>query len=400
VKQLLILFQFLLPLSSSAIAPSHLWPLFIIMGTMGIPRFLHIIRALVLLHVCSHTQAYSVNPSCKSYGDNNLDLTKWLRESMEEAKDLATLAKGRVTQPYEDDQDNSHDEIWHGETDGSKLSVAEGTHVTIHSSLHIVALTPIGYYQKVIDMPHWTYKESVGSLIIDRLTVECGGDSIVPDGDQWLDMTTLYKFTIGSQNAPKGPESHVCDGADGWTLLGKNDIENPLGVAGEDRIGIIILCKAAIERLYDYNIPVRSEHPQLEAASLAMVQRKGMLKEGEQVTVSLSHVWSSTLLHELFHYVLDEQSNYLPFIPLDWVNQLITAVFPTYTDADEVYDWIDCTDRDDFLQGFEDAVHNPDSFALFAVGKSLYLTKASELLLIRHGYSCRNRSSRSQPVRI
>jgi hypothetical protein len=320
-KHLLILFQFLLPLSSSATAPSHLWPLFIIMGTMGIARFLHLIRALVLLHVCSHTQAYSLSPSCEHFGNDNLDLTTWLRESMEEAKDIAILARDRVTKPDADDLDNSHEEIWHGEKDVSKLSVAEGRHAIIHGSMHSIILTLIGYYQKVIDMPHWAYKKSVESLVLDGLTLDCSGDSFVPYGTtQWLDMATLYVFDLGPKNAPKGPKSHICDGTEGWPLIGKYNIQNPTGAAGEQNVGIIIMCKQALERLPNPDIAVRSEHPQLEAASLAMVKRQGMLKEREQIGKSLSHVWSSTLLHELFHLVLNEESNHLLFLPLSWVD--------------------------------------------------------------------------------
>jgi hypothetical protein len=287
---------------------------------MGVARFLHIIQALVVLQVCSRTQAYSFASSCGNFGDDNLELRNWLKESMAEAKDLATWARDRVTKPDADQFDNSHEEIWHGETDVSKLSVAEGTHVIAHGSLHMITLTPIGYYQKVIDMPHWEYTESVGSLVLDGLTLECGGDSIVPDGNKWFDMTTLYYFDLGPENAPKGPNSHICDGTEGWPVSGKYNIQNPTGAAGEESASLIIMCKQVIERLRDPDIAVRSEHPQLEAASFAMVKRQGMLKERERISKSLSHVWSSILLHEMFHLVLNEESNYLPFFPLAWVN--------------------------------------------------------------------------------
>jgi hypothetical protein len=165
-------------------------------------------------------------------------------------------------------------------------------------------------------MPYWAYTKSVGSLVLDGLTIVCGGDEFVPYGSKWLDTTSLYVFDTGTKNAPNwegfpAKKPHVCDNAAAWTLLGRSDIQNPIDVAGEKRIGVLILCKSAIEKLRNNEVPDRSEHPQLEAASLAMVQRQGKLERGQQISKSLSHVWSATLLHEVFHYVLDEESKYL-----------------------------------------------------------------------------------------
>jgi hypothetical protein len=179
----------------------------------------------------------------------------------------------------------------------------------------------IGYYEEVVDMPYWDYK-AVGNFIYSGIKIYCGSKAFVPHHGDWLDTTSGYMLVVDDQ--PGIPGTDLCRGLVGQTVLGKFQIQNPKGSWLNLNIAIIIMCDPALKRKRETDV-VRSDSNELEAATFAMVKRKGMLKRNQAMgtwTTSsgaqhtgLSHVWSVTLLHELFHFVLDSQSNYRPLLP-------------------------------------------------------------------------------------
>jgi hypothetical protein len=95
----------------------------------------HFLRVVVLLiHVFLHTQAYTISSeTCQNWGPEQLDLTTWLQEAMEEAKSMATLGKSFVLYPWADPLSNSHEQMLPGLGEADLLEI-KGTRVTtIHS---------------------------------------------------------------------------------------------------------------------------------------------------------------------------------------------------------------------------------------------------------------------------
>jgi hypothetical protein len=288
---------------------------------MGVARLLHI---LLLLQICSHTQAYAFSKACEEYGPKNVDLRPWLKESIAETKRMLEKIVGEhgITKPYAErhQYDNAHSLLWFGISEDD-LEGAKGSLVLIRSRSiagAILTLIPIAIEaaQNVLNMPYWEPTEH-GSLILDGLTFYCGGDELVPqDDDNWLDTSSNYVFRADVSRKPTGWGDRFCrNNEKAAVLLGNIYIRNKFGVPGEEDIGIIVLCPGML--LAMKGAPVRSENPEFEAASFAMVQRQGMLKKNEQLSNSLEHVWSVTILHELFHYRLDDESKHLPNPPLN-----------------------------------------------------------------------------------
>jgi hypothetical protein len=75
---------------------------------MNSARFL-----LVIFSICSLAHAYGLSASCRSYGTEHKDISKWLQETMEEVNSMASLAKDRITQ-RDDDWDNSKSALFPG----------------------------------------------------------------------------------------------------------------------------------------------------------------------------------------------------------------------------------------------------------------------------------------------
>jgi hypothetical protein len=74
---------------------------------MGGVHFLRVV--FLLIYGFSHTQAYSISSeTCQNYGLENLDLTTWLQEAMEEAKGMAALGQEHVKNPGFDPMSNFH----------------------------------------------------------------------------------------------------------------------------------------------------------------------------------------------------------------------------------------------------------------------------------------------------
>jgi hypothetical protein len=64
--------------------------------------------SILLLWLAWRTHGFALGPSCKSYGPNKVDLTVPLKAAMAEAKEMAELARDKITlPPTQDPSDNS-----------------------------------------------------------------------------------------------------------------------------------------------------------------------------------------------------------------------------------------------------------------------------------------------------
>jgi hypothetical protein len=169
-------------------------------------------------------------------------------------------------------------------------------------------------------MPYWDYK-AVGDFIYSGIKIYCGSKAFVPYHGDWLDTTSGYMLVVA--DVPGTPGTDICGARLGQTVLGTTQIQDPKGNHIKLNVAILIMCEQVLIRKREADV-VRSDNDGLEAATFAMVKRKEMLKRNQAMgtwTTSsgaqhtgLSRVWSVIILHELFHFVLDDQSNYFPLL--------------------------------------------------------------------------------------
>jgi hypothetical protein len=185
-----------------------------------------------------------------------------------------------------------------------------------------LTLFDAGYYKSVYDIPYWDYVENA-NFMYSGISIYCGGRAFVRSDGNWLDITTGFQIFL--HDGSNGPSEDICDSTEGLTVLAMTQMRDPRGGRIPLKVAIIIMCDDALRRIRPADV-VRSDNNALEASSFTMVHRKGMLTRGQQMKpwktadgrshTGLGHVWSVALLHELFHYVLDPQSNHDPFLPL------------------------------------------------------------------------------------
>jgi hypothetical protein len=221
-----------------------------------------------------------------------------------------------------------------------------------------LTLSDVGYYQAVLDMPYWDYK-SVGNFIYAGIKIYCGSSAFVPHLGDWLDTTSGYMVVLRSR--PGIPGTNICGERLGTTILGRMSIQDLRGKDLKRDVAILIMCDGSLIKVRGADV-VRSDDNKLDAASFAMVKRKGMLNRHQammswKVTddsptqTGLAHVWSVTLLHELFHYILDYESNCFPLLRLDRGR---------LTDSDGSVPYIQPTLGDLWLEGLlRDLEHRP-----------------------------------------
>jgi hypothetical protein len=355
---------------------------------MFVVRFVHLVPALILIF--SYTQAYTIShETCAHYGKQDLDLTTWLQEAMEEAKAMATLGREHVQNPKWDEKSNFHQNMFPDlsesdldEVKGMQTLIIHGTQETALFILSIVgtALTltcvNVGFYGDVVDMAYWDY-EPDGDLVSSGPRIYCGSSTFVQDHGNWLETTSQIMVVL-----PDTPGADLCEGTDGITVPGTQQMDSLKGSELKHNAAMLIMCDGALKRRRPADV-VRSDNNALEAATFTMVKRKGMLKTKQMMRswkqadsptqTGLGHVWSVTLLHELFHVVMDDKSKDFPFCPLTEVDGLTaTPVYPMYLRLSEVFGWAECSkimEMPPTINGLRHySKHNPDSLSLYAAG--------------------------------